>query len=76
MNTIKAKDLTEKEQEQFAEHFYWLSEVDDQDSPFPWGAPWAWCPEQDLEFDPEAKNRIHSAARLWLEKNQQEMKTA
>lgn len=74
MNTIKAKDLTEKEQEQFVEHFYWLSEVDDQGSPAPWGAPWTWCSEQELQFDSKSTNRIHSAARLWLEKNQREMK--
>ena len=36
------KELTETEQEKFAETFYgeWEYEEDDTDTPMPWGCPW------------------------------------
>jgi len=45
---MKYKDLTDTQKEAFAEKFYSLADIDDTDSPQPWGCPWYWCPNDEI----------------------------
>lgn len=49
------QNLTDKEKNEFCEHFYELANeigLDDRDSPSPWGCPWLW------EFEYEKVNGL------------------
>ena len=35
-------DFTDDEKEEFTEHFYDLVDLDDLETPCPWGCPWLW----------------------------------
>lgn len=45
---MKYKDLTDTQKEAFAEKFYSLADIDDTDSPSPWGCPWYWCENDEV----------------------------
>jgi hypothetical protein len=47
---MKARDLNEIQQKLFFEVFYDLApdDLDDLESPNPWGCPWIWKPNYDL----------------------------
>ncbi len=47
---MKAKDLTEKQQDDFVEAFYWVANFDDlvEGDHSPWGCPW--CYDGDVEL--------------------------
>lgn len=51
MLVYKAKELTEEQRREFSDFFYEVSEVDDRESPAPWGCPWEFCPERELFGD-------------------------
>lgn len=47
---MKAKDLTAEQQEKFTDTFYsLLSCGDDLDSPLPWGCPWLYAEDMELQ---------------------------
>lgn len=49
---ILAKDLTDEQQKEFTDEFYWypINELEDYlESPCPWGCPWLWSHEKVLE---------------------------
>lgn len=51
MLVYKAKDLTQEQRKEFSEVFYEMSEIDDRETPAPWGCPWEYCPERELFGD-------------------------
>ena len=65
---MKVRDLTEQQQQDFQDAFYFYMPQDDRESPNPWGCPWYWAQDDELEGQD-----IEDMADFWWNKHKKEI---